>query len=171
MAERTGVITFKGNPMTLLGEAVRVGDDAPDFTLTANDLSDLKLSAQKGKVVVISVVPSLDTPVCATQTRTFNMEATGLSGDVVVLTVGMDLPFAQKRFCGAEGIDRVVTASDYKHRAFGTGYGTLIKELGLLTRAVFVVDRTGKVVHAEYVGEVTSEPDYGAAIKAVKGVA
>ncbi len=171
MAERTGVITFKGNPMTLLGEAVRVGDDAPDFKVTGNDLSDIDLSAHKGKVVVLSVVPSIDTPVCATQTRTFNKEATGLANDVVVLTISMDLPFAQKRFCGAEGIERVVTASDYKNRSFGTSYGTLIKELGLLTRAVFVIDRKRKVVHAEYVGEVTSEPDYAAAIKAVKEVA
>ncbi len=168
MTERSGAITFKGNPLTLVGSALRAGSEAPHFTLTANDLSDLKCDAYHGKVLVISVVPSLDTPVCATQTRTFNQKATQLSQDVVVLTVSMDLPFAQKRFCGAEGIERVVTASDYKHRSFGPAFGVVIKELGLLTRAVFVIDRKGKVVHAEYVGEVTSEPNYDAALAAVK---
>jgi thiol peroxidase len=168
MTERSGVITFKGNPMTLIGPAVKVGSEAPHFTLTANDLSDLRCDAYHGKVLVISVVPSLDTPVCAVQTRTFNQKATQLSQDVVVLTVSMDLPFAQKRFCGAEGIERVVTASDYKHRSFGPAFGVLIKELGLLTRAVFVLDRKGKVAHAEYVGEVTKEPNYDAALGAVK---
>jgi len=170
MTERSGVITFKGNPMTLIGPAVKAGSEPPHFTLTANDLSDLKCDAYRGKVLVISVVPSLDTPVCAVQTRTFNQKATQLSQDVVVLTVSMDLPFAQKRFCGAEGIERVVTASDYKHRSFGPAFGVVIKELGLLTRAVFVLDRKGKVVHAEYVGEVTHEPNYDAALAAVKSV-
>lgn len=168
MTERSGVITFKGNPLTLIGAALKAGSEAPHFTLTANDLSDLRCEAYHGKVLVISVVPSLDTPVCAMQTRTFNQRATQLSKDVIVLTVSMDLPFAQKRFCGAEGIERVVTASDYKHRTFGPTFGVLIKELGLLARAVFVLDRAGKVVHAEYVGEVTNEPNYDAALAAVK---
>jgi len=168
MAERSGVITFKGNPMTLIGPEVKVGDEAPHFTVTGNDLADLSCEAYHGKVRILSVVPSIDTPVCATQTRTFNQRATELSGDVVLLTVSMDLPFAQKRFCGAEGIERVVTASDFKHRGFGETYGVLIKELGLLTRAVFVIDRGGKVTHAQYVPEVTSEPDYEAALGAVQ---
>ena len=165
--ERTGVITMKGKPMTLVGREVKVGSPVPAFTLTANDLSDLESSRFRGKVLVLSVVPSLDTGVCALQTRKFNERATSLSADVVVLTVSMDLPFAQKRFCGAEGIERVITASDYKHRTFGESFGVHIKELGLLARAVFVVDRTGKVVHAQYVPEVTTEPDYDAAMSAV----
>ncbi len=170
MTERSGAITFQGKPLTLIGPEVTAGGEAPHFTLTANDLSDLRCDAYHGKVLVLSVVPSLDTPVCATQTRTFNQRATQLAGDVVVLTVSMDLPFAQKRFCGAEGIDRVITASDYKHRSFGPAFGVLIKELGLLARAVFVIDRTGKVTHAEYVREVTHEPDYDAALRAVRAV-
>jgi len=168
MTERNGEITFKGNPLTLIGPKLKVGSEAPHFTLTANDLSDLRCDAYHGKIVVLSVVPSLDTPVCAVQTRTFNQQATRLAKDVVVLTVSMDLPFAQKRFCGAEGIDRVVTASDYKYRTFGEAFGVLIKELGLLARAVFVLDRQGKVVHVEYVPEVTQEPDYEKALAAVK---
>jgi thiol peroxidase len=168
MAERPGAVTFQGGPLTLAGAEITVGRKAPSFTLTANNLSDLKSDSYRGKVLVLSVVPSLDTPVCATQTRKFNREATLLSDDVVVLTVSMDLPFAQARFCGAEGIARVVTASDYKHRVFGESYGVLIKELGLLTRAVFVVDKAGVVRHTQYVSEITNEPDYGAALAAVK---
>ncbi|MBU0640652.1 MAG: thiol peroxidase [Planctomycetes bacterium] len=168
MTEREGVITFKGNPLTLIGPALKPGDESPHFTLTANDLSDLSCTAYHGQVVALSVVPSLDTPVCATQTRTFNQQATQLWSEVIVLTVSMDLPFAQRRFCGAEGIERVITASDYKHRTFGPAFGVLIKELGLLARAVFVIDRNGKLVHVEYVPEVTSEPNYEAALAAVR---
>jgi thiol peroxidase len=168
MIERSGVTTFQGKPLTLIGPALNAGRAAPEFVLTANDLSDLRSDAYRGKLLVLSVVPSLDTPVCATQTRTFNQRATGLGEDVVVLTVSMDLPFAQKPFCGAEGIQRVVTASDYKHRSFGPAYGVLIKELGLLARAVFVVDRAGKVTYSEYVPEVTQEPNYDAALEALK---
>ena len=167
MTERAGVITFKGGPLTLVGPEIAVGSPAPKFTLTGNDLSDVSSTAYAGKILLLSVVPSLDTPVCATQTRTFNQRATKLDAKVEVLTVSMDLPFAQKRFCGAEGIERVVTASDYKHRTFGEAYGVLIKELGLLARAVFVIDTTGKVAHAQYVPEVTNEPDYDAALAAV----
>ena len=170
MTERTGVITFKGGPMTLVGPAIEVGADVPHFTLTANDMSDLACKTYHGKVRVISVVPSVDTPVCAAQTRTFNERATQLSDDVVVLTVSMDLPFAQARFCGAEGLNRVVTASDYKHRSFGEAFGVLIKELGLLTRAVFVVDKTDKVVYVQYVPEVTEEPNYDSALAAVSAL-
>ncbi len=170
MTERTGVTTFQGKPLTLIGPALAVGGDAPHFTLTANDLSDLRCETYHGKIMVLSVVPSLDTSVCATQTRTFNQRATQLSQEVVVLAVSMDLPFAQKRFCGAEGIDRVITASDYKHRSFGPAFGVLIKELGLLARAVFVIDRKGKLAHVEYVPEITTEPNYDAALRAVRAL-
>jgi thiol peroxidase len=168
MKERPNAIRFKDAPMTLIGAEVKPGDRAPDFTLVDNGLADLTLASLKGRTIILSVVPSLDTGVCATQTRRFNQEATGLSTNVVVLTVSMDLPFAQKRFCGAEGIDRVITASDYKYRRFGEAYGALIKELGLLTRAVFVVDKAGTVVHAQYVDEVTHEPDYAPALEAAR---
>ena len=168
MTERKNAVTFKGAPLTLVGDELKVGDEAPCFKLTANDLSDLACGEFEGKAVVLSVTPSLDTPVCAAQTRRFNEEATKLSQDVTVLTVSMDLPFAQQRFCASEGIDRVVTASDYKYREFGEAYGVLIKELGLLTRAVFVVDRTARVTHVQYVPEVTQEPDYDGALEAVR---
>ncbi|ACY17754.1 thiol peroxidase [Haliangium ochraceum] len=168
--ERTGVVTIGGNPVTLLGQSVEVGQSMPGFTLTGNDMSDLSNDAYAGKVLVLSVVPSLDTGVCAMQTRTFNEKASALSEEVTILTVSMDLPFAQKRFCGAEGIERVVTASDYKYRAFGTDFGVLIKESGLLARAVFVVDRSGTVRHVEYVSEASQEPDYDAAMDAVQAV-
>jgi thioredoxin-dependent peroxiredoxin len=166
--ERTGVITFKGNPLTLLGPGLKVGDKAPDFTLVANDLSPVTLQSSEGKIRLISVVPSLDTPVCDIQTRRFNQEATSLGIQVVVLTVSMDLPFAQKRWCGAAGADRVQTASDHREASFGLAYGTLIKELKLETRAIFVVDAHGTIQYVEYVPEVTSEPNYEAALAAVK---
>jgi len=168
MTEQSGAVTFKGKPMTLEGPEIKVGDKAPHFKLVGNDLADIECKSFHGKVRVLSVAPSIDTPVCAMQTRTFNKEAAGLSEDVVVLSVSLDLPFALKRFCGAEGIERVITASDYKYRDFGEAYGVLIRELGLLTRAVFVINREGKVIHAEYVAEITNEPDYAAALKAVK---
>jgi thioredoxin-dependent peroxiredoxin len=168
MTERTGAVTFQGKPLTLIGPALKAGSEAPHFVLTANDLSDLRGDAYHGKVLVICSVPSLDTPVCAVETRTFNKRATDLAKEVIVLTVSMDLPFAQKRFCGAEGIERVVTASDYKHRSFGPAFGVQIKELGLLSRAVFVLNRKGSVVHAQYVSEITQEPNYDAALAAVK---
>ena len=168
MTNRSGAVTFKGQPMTLVGPEIKVGDKAPHFKLVGNDLADIECRSFHGRVRVLSVAPSIDTPVCATQTRTFNKEAAGLSEDVVVLSVSLDLPFALKRFCGAEGIERVITASDYKYREFGEAYGVLISDLGLLTRAVFVVSKEGKVLHAEYVPEVTNEPDYAAALEAVK---
>lgn len=166
--ERTGVVTMQGNPLTLIGPALAIGSTLPDFVLTANDMSDLSGAGYKDKVLVLSVLPSLDTGVCALQTRTFNQKASQLSEDVVILTVSMDLPFAQKRFCGAEGIDRVITASDYKHRSFGPSFGVLIKELGLLARAVFVVDRSGTIRHVEYVSEISQEPSYDSALQAVQ---
>ncbi|MBM4048204.1 MAG: thiol peroxidase [Planctomycetes bacterium] len=168
MKERKDVVTFKGNPLTLLGKEVKVGDKAPDFEALANDLSPVKLSSFKGKVVVISSVPSLDTPVCDLQTRRFNQEAAGMSADVVILTVSMDLPFAQKRWCGAAGVTAVQTLSDHRDASFGKAFGVVIKELRLLARAVFVVDKDGKVQHAQIVKEITTEPDYEAALAAVR---
>ena len=166
--ERENAITFKGGPLTLVGEPVSVGQAAPDFTAAANDLSPYKLSNDKGKVVVISAVPSLDTPVCDTQTRRFNETAAALGDDVVILTVSMDLPFAQGRWCGAAGVDQVKTVSDYKGADFGNKYGLLIKELHLLARAVLVVDQSGTVQYCQLVSEVTEEPDYDAAIGAAR---
>jgi thiol peroxidase len=167
MKERTDVVTFQGNPLTLLGDVIEVGQKAPDFEVVANDLTPITLSDYAGKTLVISVVPSLDTPVCDTQTRTFNEKATNLADDVVVLTLSADLPFAQARWCGAAGVDRVVTLSDYKDLTFGTAYGLVIKELRLLTRAILVVDKTGTVQYIQVVPEVTEEPDYQAALDKV----
>ncbi|GGE08881.1 putative thiol peroxidase [Marinithermofilum abyssi] len=166
--ERKGAITFKGNPVTLIGPEVKVGDQAPDFKVLANDLSEVTLADSKGHVRLISVVPSLDTGVCDAQTRRFNEEAASLGEDVRVLTVSVDLPFAQKRWCGAAGIDRVQTLSDHRDLSFGTAYGVAIKELRLLARAVFVVDKNDQVVHAEYVSEATEHPNYEAAVEAAK---
>ena len=170
MSEKTGIITFKGNPMTLLGPELKVGDTAPDFAVVDNGLAAVTLSSFAGKVKIISAVPSLDTPVCDTETRRFNQEAASLPGDAVVLTVSLDLPFAQKRWCGAAGIDKVVTLSDYRERSFGLGYGVLIKELLLLTRAVFVVDAANTIRYIQIVPEVTGEPDYAAVIAAAKAL-
>ncbi|MCK4341056.1 MAG: thiol peroxidase [Phycisphaerae bacterium] len=167
MIERTNAAMFKGDPLTLVGPEIKVGDPAPSFKLVGKDLADVDSTSFRGKVRVLSVAPSLDTPVCAAQTRTFNKEAVGLSDDVVILSVSLDLPFALARFCGAEGVERVITASDYKYRVFGEAYGVYIRELGLLARAVFVIARDNKVVYAEYVSELTNEPNYAAALQAV----
>jgi len=168
MSERTGVITIHGNPLTLVGREVKVGDKAPDFELLDNDLKPVRRSAFDGKVAVLVTVPSLDTPVCDIETRKFNETAAGLGDDVVVLTVSMDLPFAQKRWCGAAGVKNVQTLSDHREAAFGTAYGVLIKELRLLARAIFVVDRKGIVRYVQLVGEVTHEPNYDAVLAAVE---
>ncbi|MGD6967928.1 thiol peroxidase [Rossellomorea vietnamensis] len=160
-------ITFKNNPVTLLGNEVKPGDSAPDFTVLANDLSEVSLNDTKGKVRLISVVPSIDTGVCDAQTRKFNEEA-GTLENVEVLTVSADLPFAQRRWCGANGIENVQTLSDHRDMSFGEAYGVHIKEMRLLARAVFVVGSNDKVTHAEYVSEATNHPDYDAAIQAVK---
>jgi thiol peroxidase len=168
MAERTGAVTFQGNPLTLIGNEVKVGDKAPDFEVLDNGLSPAKLSAYNGKVVVISSVPSLDTPVCDMETREFNKRAGQLGDGVAMLTISMDLPFAQARWCGAAGVTHVTTLSDYKDANFGMTYGLLIKELRLLARAVLVVDRKGTVRYAELVKEITHEPNYDAALNAVK---
>lgn len=168
MQERSGIITFKGNPFTLLGPEVKVGDQAPDFRVVDNGLQPVSLASYAGKVKIISAVPSLDTPVCDAETRRFNQEAAALSEDAVVLTVSLDLPFAQKRWCGAAGIDKVVTLSDYQDRSFAEAYGLLIRELKLLARAVIVVDTSDVIRYLQIVPEVTSEPDYAAAISAAK---
>ena len=170
MTERTGIITFKGNPLTLVGPEVKVGDKAPDFAVTANDLSPATLKDFAGKVLVIAAVPSLDTPVCDMETRRFNTEASSLGDDVQILTVSMDLPFAQARWCGAAGIESVKTLSDHAQASFGENWGTLIKELRLLTRAVFVVGKDGNVEYVQYLKEITEEPDYEAALAAVKKI-
>jgi len=170
MEERTGLVTMRGNPMTLAGRALKVGDKAPDFEVTGNDMKPVKFSSFSGKACIISAVPSLDTPVCDMETRRFNKEAAGLGPDVVILTISMDLPFAQKRWCGAAGVERVITLSDYKTAGFGTSYGVLIKELRLLARAVFVVDKKGVIQYIQIVKEVADEPDYNGVINAVKGL-
>ena len=168
MEENAGLITMKGNPLTLLGKQPKVGEDAPDFEVLDNDLSPVRLSSFSGKVCVIASVPSLDTPVCDMETRRFNDEAGILGPDVVILTISMDLPFAQKRWCGAAGVDRVITLSDHVSASFGEAYGVLIKELRLLARGVFVVDRDGVVQYVQIVKEVTSEPDYEDVLTALK---
>jgi thiol peroxidase len=168
MQENSGAITMKGNPLTLVGPKLSAGDSAPDIEVLDNDLNPVKLSSFKGKICVLSVVPSLDTPVCDIQTRKFNDAAGKLGDDVAILTISMDLPFAQKRWCGAAGVDQVTTFSDHRDAAFGEAYGVLIKELRLLARAIFVVDRQGTVQYTQLVKEVTEEPDYEAVLDAVK---
>ncbi len=170
MNERTDVTRFKGNPVTVLGSELKVGDKAPDFTLVDNTLSTVNLANYAGKIIIISAVPSLDTPVCDTETRRFNQEAASLPDNVVLLTISQDLPFAQKRWCGSAGIDRVITLSDYRDRSFGLAYGVLIKELVLLARCIFVLDANGVIRYIQQVPEVTAEPDYAAVISAVKAL-
>jgi len=162
-------ITFKQNPVTLSGTEVKVGDKAPNFTVLANDLSPVTLEDSAGTVRLISVVPSLDTGVCDAQTRRFNEEASEL-GDTTILTVSVDLPFAQRRWCGANGIENVQTVSDHRDLSFGEAYGVAIEELRLLARAVFVVDRNDVITYVEYVSEAIDHPDYSAAIEAVKAL-
>jgi thiol peroxidase len=168
MQERDGLVTMKGNPITLMGTELQVGDKAPDFVAIDNDLNPVSFDSFRGKVCIISSVPSLDTPVCDMETRRFNDEAGRLGDDVEILTISMDLPFAQKRWCGAAGVDRVQTLSDHRDAAFGQGYGVLIKGLRLLARAVFVVDKEGTIRHIELVQEIASEPDYDSVLTAVK---
>lgn len=168
MEERTGVIKAIGNPVTLVGAAVNVGDKAPDFTVLDNELNPKTLADFAGKALLIATVPSLDTPVCDVETRRFNQEAADLADDIVILTISTDLPFAQARWCGAAGIEKVVTLSDHKETDFGVAYGVLIKELRLLARAIFVVDKNGVVTHTQLTGDITEEPDYDAALAAAK---
>jgi len=168
--ERRGAVTFKGNPVTLSGPEVRTGQAAPSFAAVDVSLQPVKLADGRGKVVILSSVPSLDTPVCDTETRRFNQEVAKLGG-VEVWTISMDLPFAQKRWCAAAGVDAVKTLSDFRDRSFGQSYGVLIKEgplAGLDARAVFVIDKEGVVRHVEYVKEITTEPNYEAALSAAR---
>uniref|UniRef100_C6E9L8 Thiol peroxidase n=1 Tax=Geobacter sp. (strain M21) TaxID=443144 RepID=C6E9L8_GEOSM len=164
-------VTFKGNPVTLVGSAVKVGDAAPDFSVVDNSMGAVSLANYQGMVKIVSAVPSLDTPVCDTETRRFNQEAAKLPGDVVVLTISADLPFAQKRWCGAAGIDKVVTLSDYRDRSFALAYGVLIDELKLLSRSIFVIDKQNVIRYIQHVPEVTQEPDYEAALRAARELA
>jgi thiol peroxidase len=165
--ERKGVITFKGGPLTLIGPEIKVGDTAPNFKLLNSGLEEITLDNFRGKTLIISVAPSLDTPVCSLQTQRFNKEIPQLPAGVEVITVSADLPFAQARFCGAEGI-KMITLSDHRDMAFGDAYGTHIKELRLEARAVFVVGKDGKIKHVEIVKEVTEHPNYDEALKAAK---
>ena len=168
---RSGVITFKGTPLTLAGNEVKEGQSAPDFKVNyfEGGMKQITLADIKGKPAIISVVPSLDTAVCAMQTKKFNDQLASLGDKVNALTVSMDLPFAMNRFCGAESIKNMRVGSDYQDRSFGKNYGMLIEELKLLARGVFVLDANGKVVYAETVPEVASEPNYDAALNALKG--
>jgi len=160
MTGRESTVTFKGQPLTLVGRLPEVGQPVPDVTLVAGDLEEVTVASFRGSPLIVASVPSLDTPVCSTETRRFNEEAAGLGGSVRVLTVSMDLPFAQKRWCGAEGIAHVTTASDHRDAAFGRAWGVLIRDLRLLARAVFVVDSAGVLRYAQLVPEMTDEPDY-----------
>jgi thiol peroxidase len=166
--ERAGAVTMRGNPLTLLGPQLQAGDDAPDFSVLDGSLQEVTLAGTGGKTRIFSVIPSLDTPVCDAQTRRFNEEAAALGDDVAVYTISADLPFAANRWCGAAGVDRVQCLSDHRDMSFGGAWGTHVKELRLEARAIFVVDPRGKIVHAEYVGEVTEHPDYEAALEAAR---
>lgn len=166
--ERKGAVTFKGSPLTLVGPELARGDQAPNFQLLANDLSLVTLESLKGKTKLISVVPSLDTPVCDAQTQRFNEEASKLPSDVVLLTVSMDLPFAQSRWCGAARADRIKCLSDHREASFGKAYGVLIKELRLLTRSIFVIGPEDRLRHVEYVKEITQHPNYEAALNSLR---
>ena len=167
MIKRENIITMQGGPLTLAGPEIKVGDIAPDFTVLDAGLAPVKLSDAKGKKVIISVAPSIDTSVCAAQTRKFNEEA-GKIENLEIYCISNDLPFALGRFCAAEGIDAVKTLSDHKDLSFGLQYGYVIDELRLLARGIVVIDESGKVVHVEYVPEVTDHPNYEAALAAVK---
>jgi thiol peroxidase len=166
--ERTGVATVGGNPVTLLGPEIKVGDQAPDFKVNKDLMTEVSLADYAGKIKLISVVPSVDTATCDAQTRRFNVEADKLGDNVVILTISVDLPFAQSRFCGAAGIDKVITLSDYKHRNFGQAYGVLIKEIQLDQRAIFLVDANNTVRYVEYLSEMKEHPNYDAALEALR---
>ena len=161
-------ITMNGQPVKLAGTELKKGDNAPDFTLTGNSLEPVTKADFNGKILVISCVPSLDTPVCEIETRRFNLEADKLPENVTVLTVSRDLPFAQTRWCAANGVDKVVTASDYRNFGFARDYGVLLSDLDLLTRAIFVIDGQGIIRYIQFVEEVTQEPDYDTVLQEIK---
>jgi thioredoxin-dependent peroxiredoxin len=168
MKERKGLVMMKGKPLTLVGDEIKLGEPAPDFEVADNNMTPVKFSSFRGKVCIVTSVPSLDTSVCNIMTRRFNEEAGNLGNDVVILTISMDLPFAQKRWCGAAEVKNVQTLSDYRDANFGMKYGVLVKELRLLARTVFVVDKNGVVRYVEIVKELATEPDYKAALEAVR---
>ena len=168
MEERKGIVASQGKSLTLLGHPVKVGDVATDVELIDNDLNPVELGSFKGKTIILASVPSLDTSVCDLETRRFNSEAAKLSSDVVILTISMDLPFAQKRWCGTAGVDRVKTLSDHREAAFGLAYGVLIKELRLLARAVFIVDKEGKIRYMQLVPDTSQEPNYEPILEVVR---
>jgi thioredoxin-dependent peroxiredoxin len=169
--ERKGAVTMRGNPLTLVGPELKAGQKAPAFTAVGKGLAPVTLDQFKGKVKIIAAIPSIDTPVCDAETRRFNEEASKLPGDVQILTISMDLPFAQARWCGAAGVDKVTTISDWRAAEFGQKYGALIKELHLLARAVFVIDKNDNVVYSEYVKEVADQPNFEAALDAARKAA
>ncbi len=169
MSEKKGIVTFAGNPVTLTGDEIKVGNKAPEFTGTNQKLEPVSLSSFIGKTVVIAIYPSIDTGVCQSQNRKFNEIASKLN-DVVVLSVSLDLPFAQKRFCATEGLDNIVTLSDYKDREFGNKYGFFIKELALLARGTVIIDKEGIIRLIEVVPEITTEPDYDATLKILEEI-
>lgn len=166
--ERKGVVTFQGNPLTLIGHVLKVGDKAPPFAALDKDLNPVRLSDFAGKIKIISVTPSLDTPVCNLQATTFNKKAGSLSDDVALINMSMDLPFAIARFCSTEGIDRLKTLSDHREASFGISYGVLVEELRLLARSIFVIDRSDTVRYIEIVPEMANEPDYDKALDAAR---
>jgi thiol peroxidase len=166
--ERKGIVTVKGNPVTLVGSEIKVGDKAPDFTVVDGDLKEVRLKDFAGKMKVLSVSASLDTPVCDMQARRFNQEAAKLPEDVVILNITMDLPFAISRFCTTSGIDKVHAYSDHRDASFGNAYGVLINELRLLARSIFIIDKSDVIRYAEIVPELTNHPDYDKALGAVK---
>ena len=168
MQERNGVVTFKGNPLTLLGPEVQVGQAAAEFMVVDKDFKPVKLSEFAGQVVLISAVPSLDTKVCSIQTKRFNEEAAKLADEITVLTISEDLPFAQGRFCSSEKVEGHKVLSDHVYREFGQKYGLLIKDMMLLARSVWVIGKDGKIKYRQVVGELTEEPDYGAALATAK---
>lgn len=170
---RSGVIKFKGNPMTLLGNELKVGSPAPDFTVHyfEGGLKTITKQDLLGKATILSVVPSVDTGVCAIQTKRFNKDLGGMGDSINAVTVSRDLPFAHNRFCGAEDVKSMRVGSDYQNGNFGEAFGVMIDELKLLARAVFVLDKNGQVVYSEIVPEVTQEPNYEAALEALKKVA
>ncbi|MDO8445824.1 MAG: thiol peroxidase [Deltaproteobacteria bacterium] len=168
--ERKGIVTIKGNPLTLVGPELKIGDKAPEFSVVDKELKDVHLRDFAGKIKMISVTPSLDTPVCDMQARRFNKEAAGLPEEVAVLNISMDLPFAVSRFCATAGIDMVKTLSDHREASFGTAYGVLIKELRLLARSIFIIDKENTIRYIEVVPELTNHPNYDKALDAAKRI-
>lgn len=166
--KRSGIVTIGGNPLTLLGPELQVGDRAPDFIVLDGDLQEFRLSDTQGRIRLVNVVPSLDTPICDQQTRRFNEEAASTPESVVFLTISMDLPFAQNRFCSTAGIDKIRVFSDYRDRSFGLSYGLLAKEIQLLARSIFIIDENNIVRYVQVVPEIKSHPDYEAALNALK---